>query len=180
MEVVTSRVEQLGKSKIVHLPPQPTPTMSKQATQTKARKKKNTTPYADWDAKQYKGTETQCKQDRENRRLLREEKQKKNEEELAQKVRELQPLGDEDDEDETETRPEPPVPAPKVIKPGESSAAKNRWYEMERRKKDKAKRDAEKAEAAKDTTEEPPCEESMSNQSECKSEREKSGESFKR
>ena len=63
MEVVASRVDELGKSKIVPLPPQPTPTLR---GQSKPRKKKGEMAYADWDMKQYKGTEEQRRKDREN------------------------------------------------------------------------------------------------------------------
>ena len=154
MEIVASRVDELGKSKIVPLlpqPPQPAPTTSRGPA--KPRKKKAETKYPDWDIKQYKGTEEQRRKDRENRRLIREQKQKEKEAELAQKVKALQPLGDEDDEEEAEAPPEPdpPVPPPVPVKstePAESTAARNRRYEMERRRKDKVAHEAERAKAA--------------------------------
>ena len=161
MEVVASCVNELGKSKIVHLPAHPVtvPTTSQTRGQSKPRRKKDTTAYADWYSKQYKGTEEQRRKDRENRRLLCEQKQKENEEELARKVKELQLLGDEEDvEDEAETHPEPqaPPPAPsKTAKPVEMSASKNKRYEMERRRKEKAARDAEKATVAAQPTNPP-------------------------
>ena len=157
MEVVASHVDELGKSKIVPLPPQqptqPTPTTSQPRGQSKPRRKKEETAYTDWDTKQYKGTEVQRRQDRENRRLMREQKQKENEAELACKVKALQPLGDEDEEEEAEAPPEPdppiPPPAPeKLTEQVETTAARNRRYEMERRRKDKVAREAERAKAA--------------------------------
>ena len=52
MEVVASRVDELGKSKIVQLPPQPVqPTPSTSQAKPKPRKKKTETAYADWDSK---------------------------------------------------------------------------------------------------------------------------------
>ena len=144
MEVVATCVDELEKSKIVHLPPQPlvtAPTTSQPRGQMKPRtRKKGTMAYADWDTKQYKGTEQQRKQDRENRQLLREQKQKENEEELACKVTALQPLGDDEDEDGNEADAEPPVPTPallKATKPVESTASRNKQYEVERRRKAK-------------------------------------------
>ena len=65
MEVVASWVDELGKSKIVPLPPQPTPVTSQSKAQPKPRRKKGETAYADWDSKQYKGTEAQWRKDRE-------------------------------------------------------------------------------------------------------------------
>ena len=59
MEVVASRVDELGKSKIVPLPPQPVQITSQPRVQPKPRRKKGETAYADWDSKQYKGTEAQ-------------------------------------------------------------------------------------------------------------------------
>ena len=93
MEVVASRVDELGKSKIVPQPtqttsttvqPQPTQMTSTTAQpKPKSRKKKTETAYAEWDSRQYKGTETQRRLDREQRRLIREAKQKGAEAELA-------------------------------------------------------------------------------------------------
>ena len=60
MEVVASRVDEIGKSKIVPLPPQPIqPTPTTSQPKLKPRKKKTETAYAEWDSKQYKGTEAQ-------------------------------------------------------------------------------------------------------------------------
>ena len=151
MEVVASRVDELGKSKIVPLPPQPAPT-----TKPKTRRKKGETAYAEWDRKQYKGTEQQRRQERENRRLIREVKQKEAEAELARKVQALQPLGNEDDdeqeEEETEAPPEPDPPVPPVpekpSKTRESTGARNKRLEMERRREAKEKREAERTKAA--------------------------------
>ena len=153
MEVVASQVDELGKSKIVMLPPQPpqpAPSISQSRGQLKPRKKRGETAYPDWDTKKYKGTEQQRKTDRENRRLVREQKRKDDEEELAHKIQALQPLGDEEDEEEAEAPPEPdpPVPPPvpaKPTKPVETAAARNKRYEMERRQKNKVKHEAEKA-----------------------------------
>ena len=144
MKVVASCVDELGKSKIVPLPPQPVPNTSQPRGQPKPRRKKGETAYAEWDNKQYKGTEEQQKKDRENRRLIREQRQRENEVELARKIKALQPLGDEDveEEEEPEAPPEPPAPT-KPTKPTESTAAKIRRYEMERRKKAKEAREAE-------------------------------------
>ena len=97
MEVVATRVDELGKSKIVDLPPKPTTSQPRGQPKPRTRKK-GATAYAEWDSKQYKGTEIQRKQDRENRRLMREQKQKENEEELARKIKALQPLGEDEDE----------------------------------------------------------------------------------
>ena len=156
MEVVASHVDELGKSKIVPLPPQPAPITSQPRVQSKPRRKKGETAYPDWDSKQYKGTEAQRRKDRENRRLIRERKQKENEEELARKVKVLQPLREEgDDEEKAEAPPEPPVPPPaptKSTKPVETSASKNRRYEMERRKKDKEARDGRNSESGSRTS----------------------------
>ena len=85
MELVASRVDELGKSKITPQPNQGTststtvrPTTQQRPTTTtttavqpvqststagqskpKPRRKKGETAYADWDSRQYKGTETQ-------------------------------------------------------------------------------------------------------------------------
>ena len=157
MELVASRVDQLGKSKIVTLPSQPTPTSTTSSTKPKSRKKqKKETAYAEWDSKQYRGTEAQRKQDRENRRLVREKKQKQAEKELARKVQQLQPLGE---DDEAEAEPEPPVPDPPVTeeppKAKESVGARNKRLELERRKKAKADREAEIARAAENAPDPP-------------------------
>ena len=152
MEVVASRVDELGKSKIVPLPPQP----SQPAPTTKPKnwRKKGETAYAEWDMKQYKGTEEQRRKERENRRLIREAKQKETEAELARKVKALQPLGDEDDqEEEMEAPPEldPPVPPTvptKSTETEETAAPRNKQYELERRRKDKVAREVERARAA--------------------------------
>ena len=149
MEVVASRVDELGKSKIVPLPPQPTPTTSQSRGQSKPRKKRGETAYAEWDTKQYKGTEEQRRKERENRRLIREKKQKEAEEELAREIKALQPLHDEEEAEEP-PQPDLPVPPPvpaKPTKPVETTAARNRRYEMERRRTDKAQCEAEKAKA---------------------------------
>ena len=92
----------------------------------------------EWDSRQYKGTEAQRRQDRENRHLLREAKQKEAEAELARKVKALQLLGD---EEEAEAPPEPDPPGPSVpekpSKPQESTGARNKRYELERRRKER-------------------------------------------
>ena len=164
MELVASRVDELGKAKITPqanlgttaqprpttttTPVQPTQTTSTAGpTKPKQRKKKTDTAYADWDAKKYKGTEDSRRMDREQRRLAREKKQKEAEEELAKKVQALQTF--EDDEEEETEAPEPDPPAPVPEKPTkESVGVRNKRLELERRREDKAKRDAEKAEAA--------------------------------
>ena len=150
MELVASRVDELGKSKIVTLPPQPTPTPTTSHAKPKSRKKQKETAYAEWDSKQYKGSEAQRKQDRENRHLVREARQKQIEEDLARKVQELQPLGEEEEAEAPE--PDPPVPdlpvPEKPTKAKESVGARNKRLELERRKKAKADREAEIAKAA--------------------------------
>ena len=145
MELVASRVDELGKSKIIPQPNQATSTTAQttttavqpqpaQSTSTavqskpKPRKKKAETAYAEWDSRKYKGTETQRRLDREQQRLIREAKQKEAEEELARKVQALQPLGEDDEQEDEEAPPEPDPPAPPV-KPStskESAAAKNK------------------------------------------------------
>ena len=86
--------------------------------------------------------------------MIREAKQKETEAELARKVKALQPLGDDDEQEEgTEAPPEPglepPVPQPtKATETEETTAARNKRYELEQRRKDKAAREAERAKAA--------------------------------
>ena len=150
MEVIASRVDQLEKSKIAPVRPVPTPAPSK----SKPKKRRTESAYAEWDARKYKGTEEERRRDRENRRLLREERQKATEEELARKIKELQPLGDDendDDEHETEEQPTQQEKAPEKKTDKETPAARNKRYELERRRKDKAEREAEKAKATKQT-----------------------------
>ena len=160
MELVASRVDGLGKTKIIPQPNQTTATTVQpqpaQSTSTavqskpKPRKTKAETAYAEWDFKQ--GTETQRRLDREQRCLAREAKQKKADEELARKVKALQAIFDDDEQEEEEAPPEPDPPVPTVpekpAKAQESVGARNKRYELERRRKEKAKRDAEKAKAA--------------------------------
>ena len=132
MEVVASRVDELEKSKIVTLTPQPVPITAQPRVQSKPRRKKGETAYAEWDSKQYKGTEAQRRKDRENRRLIREQKQRENEEELARKIKALQSLGNEHDNEEKAEAPlEPPAAPTKTTEPVETSASKNKCYEME-------------------------------------------------
>ena len=149
MEMVASRVDELGKSKIVHLPPQPSnPTPSTSQAKPRTRKTKSETAYADWDSKTYKGTEDSRRMDREQRRLAREKKQKAAEEELAKKVKALQTF-DDDEEEETEApEPDPPGPPAPEKPTRESVGVRNKRLELERRWADKAKRDEEKAKAA--------------------------------
>ena len=173
MELVASRVDELGKSKITPQPNQGTSTSTTvrptittttavqpvQSTSTagqsklKPRRKKGETAYADWDSRQYKGTQTQRRLDRDQRRLVREAKQKEAQEELARKVKALKPIFD-DDEDEQERADAPPAPEPPVksstTAKKESAAAKNRQLEMERRKEAKEKRDMERTTDATD------------------------------
>ena len=108
--------------------------------------------------RKYKGTETQRRLDREQRRLVREAKQKKADEELAKKVKALQPIFDDDEEEETEA-PEPDPPGPsapeKPRKPQESVGARNKRLELERRRTEKAKREAEIAKAAENPPDPP-------------------------
>ena len=136
MEVVASRVDQLEKSKIQ--PVQPTQT-APAPSKPKPKRRKTESAYAEWDQKKYKGTEEERRNDREKRRLAREARQKKDEEELARKVQALQPLGDEDEQEAEAPEPDPPVPdSPVPDKPGkvkESIGAKNKRLELERRKK---------------------------------------------
>ena len=164
MEVVASRVEELGKSKIVHLPPQPqpqpqptNPTPTTSSAKPRTRKKKSDTAYPDWDSKTYKGTEDSRRQDREQRRLTREAKQKKAAEELDRKVKALQAF--DDDEEEMEA-PEPNPPGPSIpvkpTKPQESVGVRNKRRELETRRQEKAKRDAEKAKATENPPPDPP------------------------
>ena len=152
MEVVASRVDQLEKSKIVPVQPQPVP-----PPKPKPKKRKSETAYAEWDVRKYKGTGEERRKDREKRRLLREAKQKEKEEELARKIQQLQPLGEDDgDEQEMEEPPEQPTSAQqeKATDKKETPAARNKCYELERRRKDKAAREAEKAKASKQAEEE--------------------------
>ena len=160
MEVVASRVEELGKSKIVQLPQQPQPTNPTPATSSSKprRKKKTDTAYADWDAKTYKGTEDSRRQDRDQRRLAREAKQKAAAEELDRKVKALQAFDDDDEDNEEAPEPDPPGPSipVKPTKPQESVGVRNKRRELETRKQEKAKRDAEKAKAAENPPPDPP------------------------
>ena len=89
--------------------------------------------------------------------MLREAKQKEKEAELAKKIQQLQPLGEDDgDEQEREEPPEQLTSAAqeKAIDKKETPAARNKRYELERRRKDKAAREAEKAKANEQAEEE--------------------------
>ena len=155
MEVVASRVEQLEKSKIQPVrPAQTTPAPSK----PKPKRRKTESAYAEWDQKKYKGTEEERRKDRENRRLLREQRRKAEEEDLAKRIKDLAPLGEDDDNDddehETAEKQTEQEEAPKKKGNKETPASRNKRMEMERRRTEKAAREAEKAKATEETVEE--------------------------
>ena len=139
MEMVAMHADQLEKTKIAKLPaPTPASSMAQPAQQASTsrgkRKSMAASAYAEWDSRQYKGTEEQRKKDRENRRLLCESKRKEEEKELARKVEALALLGDNNDdenvEEEAETT-EAGTEAPAPAKPTESISSKNRKLEAE-------------------------------------------------
>ena len=155
MEVVASRVEQLEKSKIQPVPTaQTTPAPSK----PKPKRRKTESAYAEWDQKKYKGTDEERRKDRENRRLIREQKRKAEEEDLAKRIKDLAPLGEDDDNDDgeqqTAEKQTEQEEAPKKKGNKDTPASRNKRMEMERRRTEKAAREAEKAKAAEQTVEE--------------------------